>query len=144
MAASDPVTALLNIGGAVIDRLWPDPIKANEAKLELYRLEKSGELEELKATTSLALAQANINAEEAKSSSVFVSGWRPWAGWVAGTGFAYAVLFEPLLRFIATVGFSYSGAYPAIDTNLTLQLLFGMLGLGGLRSFDKKNGVASK
>jgi hypothetical protein len=83
------------------------------------------------------LAQISVNLEEAKSESLFVRGWRPATGWICNISFAYVALIEPLARFIATVGFDYAGAFPEIDTNLTLQVLLGMLGLAGLRSFDK-------
>lgn len=90
----------------------------------------------------LVLAQTEINLEEAKSSNWFISGWRPYVGWICGTAFGYVGLVEPFLRFVATVIFGYTGAFPVIDTSLTMQVLFGLLGLGALRSLDKKNGVS--
>lgn len=142
--ALDPLTAVLDIGGKLIDKLWPDPVQRDAAKLKLFELQQTGELAILAAETDLAKAQIGVNLEEAKSSSLFVSGARPFVMWVCGFAFAYASIFEPFARFIAAVGFSYTGAFPVIDTNLTMQVLFGILGLGGLRSWDKKNGVASK
>lgn len=85
----------------------------------------------------LDLAQIGVNAKEAESESFFVSGGRPACIWIGALGLAYASFIEPLLRFICTVIFSYSGAYPEIDTNITMQVLFGLLGLGAMRSFDK-------
>lgn len=133
--ALDPVTALLDIGGKVIDRIWPDPAQAASAKLELLKLQQSGELQQM-------AGQLAINQEEAKNPSIFVSGARPFILWVCGVAFAYCSIVEPIARFVTTVAFHYSGAYPVIDTNLTLQVLGGLLGLGALRSWDKKNGVA--
>ncbi|MCR4297519.1 MAG: holin family protein [Gallionella sp.] len=83
------------------------------------------------------LAQIAVNQEEAKSLNVFVAGWRPFVGWVCGAGLAYVALVEPLARFIAQVAFGYAGAFPAIDTSLTMQVLIGMLGLGAMRSVEK-------
>ena len=91
----------------------------------------------------LQLAQIAVNQEEAKSSDPFTSRARPAAIWVGVFGLAYAGVVEPLLRFVAVVGFGYAGPFPAIDSNLTLQVLGGLLGLSALRSMDKKNGVAS-
>ena len=88
----------------------------------------------------LDLAQIAVNVEEAKSASVFVSGWRPFAGWVGGIAFAYAAILEPMMRFISQVGFNYQGPFPVIDTMLTMQVLFGILGLSGMRSYDKTKG----
>ena len=67
--ALDPVSALLDIGGKVLDRVFPDPTQQAAARLELLKLQQSGEL------TQIA-GQMEINKVEAASSSVFVSGWR--------------------------------------------------------------------
>lgn len=101
------------------------------------------EAEQFAATNiqSLNLAQIQLNTVEAGSASLFVAGWRPYIGWGCGTAFLYSALFEPLLRFIATVCFGYTGTYPVIDTSLTVQVLFGMLGMAGLRTYDKLKGT---
>lgn len=91
----------------------------------------------------LQLAQIAVNAEEAKSADPFTSRARPAAIWVGVFGLAYAGVVEPLMRFVAVVGFGYAGPFPEIDSNLTLQVLGGLLGLSALRSVDKKNRVAS-
>ncbi|MFN7882333.1 MAG: 3TM-type holin, partial [bacterium] len=89
---------LLGIGNKIIDRLWPDPVKKEEAKLKLAEMHQTGELAQLQADTSLALGQIAINTEEAKSDNWFVAGWRPFVGWICGLTLFYAALFEPLLR----------------------------------------------
>lgn len=85
----------------------------------------------------LQLAQISVNLEEAKSSDSFVSRWRPFIGWTCGISLCYATILEPLLRFIAQVIFEYKGTFPVIDTNLTLQILLGLLGLGAMRTVEK-------
>lgn len=142
--ALDPVTAVLDIGGKVIDRLWPDPAKAAEAKLELFKMQQNGELAQLAAETDLAKGQLEINKVEAASSSLLVSGGRPFIIWVCGFSLLYAAILEPIARFVATVILHYTGGFPAIDTAITLQVLFALLGLGGYRTFEKTKGVASK
>lgn len=89
----------------------------------------------------LQLAQIAVNQEEAKSASLFVAGWRPFIGWTCGVALAYVAIIEPIVRFIAQVGAGYAGSFPAIDTNLTLQVLGGLLGLGALRSLEKVKGA---
>ena len=140
--AHDPVTAALDIGGKLIDRLWPDPAQRDAAKVKLLEMQQTGELAKLTAETDLAKGQLAVNAEEAKSSNLFVAGWRPFVGWMCGAGLCYAAILEPLARFAAQVGFGYSGQFPVIDNMLTLQILMGMLGLGGMRTFEKGKGVA--
>jgi len=132
----DPVSALLDIGGKVIGSSDLDPAQAASAKLELIKLQQSGEL-------SAMAGQLEINKIEAGSSSVFVAGWRPFAGWVCGIGLAYVSIIEPVARLVATI-VGYTGDFPAIDTTLTMQVLLGMLGMGGLRTLDKIKGVAAK
>lgn len=135
--------ALFDFGAKVVDKLFPDPQKAQEAKIELFKLQQTGELAQLAAETSLTKAQIEVNAVEAASSDKFVSRGRPFVIWVGGFAFAYATILEPIARFVASVGFHYAGAFPAIDTTITLQVLFGLLGLGAMRSYDKKQGTAS-
>jgi len=129
--------AILGIGGKLIDKLIPDPAAQDAARLELLKLQQSGEL-------AAMTAQTEINKAEASNPSVFVSGARPFILWGCGMAMLYAALFEPIMRFVAVVIFHYAGNFPVIDTTLTTQVLIGLLGLGGLRSLDKSNGVASK
>jgi len=132
----DPITAIVTVGSQLIERLFPDPAQAAEAKLKLVELQQNGDL-------AAIAGQMDINKVEASNASVFVSGWRPFVGWVCGVGLGYVAIIEPIARFVATMT-GYTGAFPAIDTTLTMQVLIGMLGLGGLRSLDKFNGVAAK
>lgn len=130
----DPISAALDIGGKLIDRLWPDPTQAAAAKLQLLQMQQNGEL-------AIITTQTDTNKVEAASGSVFVAGWRPFCGWIGGCGLAYAAIIEPTARFVATVMVGYTGDFPAIDTTVTMQVLFGMLGLGAMRSYDKAKGT---
>lgn len=132
--ATDPITAALDIGGKLIDRLWPDPAQAAAAKLELYKMEKSGEL-------AVVTGQLEINKAEAASSSVFVSGWRPFIGWVCGAGCAWNWLGLPVSVFFMTAFGHPINVHPA-DLSEMMPLLLGMLGIGTLRTVEKLNGVA--
>jgi hypothetical protein len=132
----DPISALLNIGNTLINKLFPDPAQAAQAQLALLKMQQDGELAAISG-------QMEINKIEAGSSSVFVAGWRPFAGWVCGIGLAYVSIIEPVARLVATL-VGYTGDFPAIDTTLTMQVLLGMLGMGGLRTLDKIKGVAAK
>lgn len=142
MAGLIDTDGITNLIGHVIDRIIPDPVAQAEAKLKVATLAQNGELEQLHADTQLSAGQLDINKVEAGSSSLFVSGWRPYVGWVCATALAYSAILEPICRFISQVIFHYTGAFPVIDTNITLQVLLGLLGLGAMRSYDKKNGVA--
>lgn len=134
--ALDPVTAVLDIGSKLIDRMWPDPAQAATAKLELIKLQQSGDLAQM-------TGQLEINKVEAANANIFVSGWRPAIGWVC----ALALLYQYLVRPLAVAVFAAVGhplpVMPGLDENLW-QLMMAMLGMGGLRTFEKVQGVATK
>lgn len=107
--------------------------------------EKQAEIQQkiMEIELQAAQAQTAINIEEAKHESIFVSGWRPFIGWVGGSALLYAAIVEPLMSWIAQV-YGYNGSFPAIDTTITMQILFGILGLGAYRSFDKMQSPGPK
>ena len=132
----NPLTALFEIGKNALDKIYPDPIRRAEEVRKLEEMRQKGNLAELTAEIQLLTGQMDINKEEAKSSSSFVAGWRPFVGWVCGLGLAYVSIVEPVMRFIATMS-GYTGSFPVIDTTLTMQVLLGMLGLGVMRTGEK-------
>lgn len=87
--------------------------------------------------------QMQINIEEAKSEHLFVAGWRPFVGWVGGVSLLYAAILEPLMSWIARVNGS-TVVFPTLDTTITMQVLFGILGLGAFRSYDKAQAPSAK
>ena len=101
------------------------------------------EIEMRKLDQANDMAQLAVNTEEAKSASVFVSGWRPAIGWTCGLGLLYVSLLLPIAQFAAKM-YGYAGTFPEVDTTITMQVLFGMLGLSGMRTYEKTKGVASK
>ena len=136
------LSGLFDLGKGLIDRLFPDPAAKAAAQLELLKMQQAGDLAQLAADTDLAKLQIQTNIAEA-AGNWFTAGWRPCIGWVCGAGLAYAALIEPFARFIAKVGFGYTGDFPVIDTTLTMQILMGMLGLGAMRSVEKVKGAES-
>ncbi len=134
------ISGLFSAAQNLIERFFPDPEKKAVAQLELLKMQQNGDLAQLAAETDLAKLQIQVNIEEAKSVNWFVAAWRPFIGWTCGFGLAYAALIEPFARFVANVAFGYTGEFPVIDTNLTMQILMGMLGLGAMRSVEKIKG----
>jgi len=104
--------------------------------------EKKAELEaraiELEAASMTA--QAEINKVEAASANLFTSGWRPAVGWVCAAGLFYGTIGKPFFEFIANI-FGYQGSFPTIDSNTLNTTLFGMLGLGAMRTVEKVKNV---
>jgi hypothetical protein len=132
--AFDPISAALDLGNTLITRIFPDPAQADAAKLELLKLQQSGEL-------AVMTAQTDINKEEAKSASLFVSGWRPFVGWVSGSAFALHFLLLPISNFILVAN-NHKEVVLAFDMQTLLTVLMGLLGLGGMRTYEKVQGVA--
>lgn len=131
----EPLTAVLDIGGKLIDRLWPDPATRDAAKLEMLKMNQSGELAIMTNETVLAKQQNDINVEEAKSPNLWTSGWRPYIGWICGTGLGYQFLVYPILvAFVPKI--------VQLDMGTLLTLLAGMLGLGAMRTKEKLSGVS--
>ena len=125
--ASDPITAGLNIVDKFIGKFVKDKDLAAKLSAEARSQEFAGELQ-------LLVGQMEINKVEAAHKSIFVSGWRPFIGWVCGVGLLYNVLVSPILDVWFTM--------PEIDPGLLYPVLMGMLGLGGMRTAEKFKGVA--
>lgn len=134
--------AIFNMGSKIIDKIWPDKAEAERAKIELFKMTQAGEFEELEAEIQRARMQVDVNIEEAKSGSLFRGGWRPFAGWVCGLGLLYSVLLQPIVTGLvrATVPEMVAFSMPDVDTSVLMTLLLGMLGLGGMRSFERATG----
>lgn len=138
-----PLLALLPILGEVLDRVIPDPAQAADAKLRVMELAQRGELQASADEKEVALGQAKINEADAASGDLFRGGWRPFAGWVCGAGFAYTFLVRPLLPWLLTVaGVQNVPPLPPIETEPLLVLLLGLLGLGTQRMFERIRGKA--
>jgi hypothetical protein len=134
--ALDPLTAAMDIGGKLIDHFFPDAEKQAAARLELLKLQQSGAL-------ATMVAQTDTNKVEAASTNMFVAGWRPAIGWICGLGLLSQFVIGPF----ATWGAALCGKiliFPSLDMGTLLTLLMGMLGLGGMRTYEKIQDVVTK
>ena len=137
---------ILEIGKGIINRLFPDPAAAAAAQLELLKMQQNGDLAQLASETDLAKLQIQTNVEEAKHANIFVSGWRPAVGWTCAAAFAYSYVLLPFAQFLVfTFGTSEMVSQlklaPKLELSEMLPVLFGMLGLGGLRTVEKVKNV---
>ena len=116
----------------VLDKFVPDPQAKAKAEGELRSSPQAWDK-----------GQTDVNAVEAANTNLFVSGWRPFIGWVCGIALAYQYVAAPLLMWIASSLHIALSAPPKLDGTLW-ELVFALLGMGGLRTFEKVKGVASK
>ena len=123
-----PVTGLL-------DKFIEDKDQKNALAHEIATMSE-------KHAQELAMAQIEVNKAEAASGSIFKGGWRPFIGWVCGFAFAYHFILQPILLFgTAAAGVSLP-PLTEFDMSQLMPVLLGMLGLGGLRTYEKKTGVS--
>lgn len=127
---------ILDVAGKVFDRLFPDKEKAEQAKLDLLREAQGQEFRS-------ALEQVRVNMEEAKHPSVFVAGWRPAIGWTCAAGLFWNFLGYPLATWAAAL-WRPDFTPPRLLSDSLMELTLGMLGMAGLRSWEKYAKVASK
>lgn len=128
MADLTGLGSISDLANSVINKIWPD--KTEQEK------------QQLAAAVTIIQGQLDVNKEEAKNPNLFVSGWRPFIGWVCGVTLGYTYLGYPLLTWVSTF---YNPAFhiPALgNSDMLYELLFAMLGMGALRTFEKVKGVA--
>lgn len=94
-------------------------------------------LQGYQAETARLSAQSEVNKVEAASGSFFASGWRPFVGWTSGGGLFYQIILRPLLGWSAENLWHWAPP-PSLEMETLLTLLFGMLGLSAMRSYDKR------
>lgn len=129
MADLTGLGAVADLASTVIGRLFPD--------------KSEQERQQLAAALTIVQGQLDANKTEAASASVFVSGWRPFIGWVCGAGCAWNWIGLPIAKFALDYAGHHVTLSPA-DLSEMMPLLLGMLGLGGLRTVEKINGVAAR
>lgn len=130
--ALDPISSALSLGEAIISRIWPDKDASERRELEAF-------LKQIEQAHSAAMAQVEVNKVEAGHRTVFVAGWRPAIGWTGAIALIYGSLGYPLL---SAVGLGADLPPPTFIEDNIMELLFAMLGMGGLRTFEKSKGVA--
>ena len=121
---------------SLLEKFIPDKDLRSKLSHEIATMAEKNAHEQIKA-------QLDINKTEAQHNSLFVSGWRPAVGWTCCLGMAANFLIIPMTNFALALA-SSNISIPLIDLETMLPVLLGMLGLGGMRSFEKSKGVSRK
>ncbi len=121
--------AVASFAETIADKIFPDKIAQEKARAEF--LLKATELD-----NQIAASQIDVNKTEAASENIFVSGWRPFIGWVCGTAFAYHLIFQPFISYLLALK-GITIALPEFDSGTLNEALMGLLGLGAFRTVEK-------
>ena len=143
---------LLGMGSILegVGKIAGDLITTDKERITLELEGRKLDLEQSKIDQATDLAQIQVNQVEAASASAFVSGWRPAVGWVGVAGLGYQFLGYPLMQWLWALGQGIDlipkglSAPPDLQTDQLMVLLSGLLGFGGMRSFEKHRGVATR
>ena len=138
------IQVLLPVIGTVLDRILPNTKEADEAKAALAKMAMEGELQTIQREFDVQLAQIRVNEKQAESGDIFCSGGRPFFIWVCGSAFAYTYLvrdFILLLAYFSGVSVDQT-LLPEPNLSEMMPVALGLLGLGGMRSYEKVKGVA--
>jgi hypothetical protein len=119
----------------LLDKVIPDADERSRLAHEIATLAE-------RQAHEIAKAQINVNQNEAKHKSVFVSGWRPACGWICVLGFSVNFLIIPIVNIYLTAWSENSLLIPSLDVSEMMPVLLGMLGLGGMRTVEKTKNVA--
>lgn len=114
----------------------PDPVERAKAQAEATT-------QMLQFVTTQNDAQLAVDQAEANNKNLFVAGWRPAIGWACGAAFAWDYVLEPMATFICTA-LGHPVVLPSLNTSEMTPVLMGMLGLGGMRTYEKVAGAAAK
>jgi hypothetical protein len=128
------LSALIGPVAVLLDKVIPDAGERARLAHEIATLAE-------RQAHEIALAQIEVNKEEAKSENLFKSGWRPFIGWVCGVAFAYHFVGQPVIMFILAYFGLPAPTLPQFDMMSLMTVLGGLLGLGGLRTFEKYKGI---
>lgn len=124
---------IIGIIGDVLDKVIPDNNAKQKAKADIEKAL-------IDNASKINLAQAETNKIEAGHRSIWVSGWRPFLGWIAGCGFAWVFVVSPVAQWVcALLGIDI--VLPVLHTDVLMELTLAMLGLAGLRSWEKSKGL---
>lgn len=121
----------------IISEVVVDKDKKNELQVRLQELVDKAD----QRYHDELMGQIEVNKEEAKHASVFVAGWRPAIGWVGAAGIGYSFVLAPFIEFISRWA-GYTGDMPMPDAGQLMTLVLSMLGVGAMRSYDKRQGTA--
>lgn len=128
-----PVLSILEIGAKLLDKVIPDKDAREKAQAELIKAAQDQDFQ-------LALAQIRVNEEEAKSENIFKSGWRPSIGWTCSVAFILHFVAFPIINFVI-VALGYKEVVISFDMTTLMTVLGGLLGIGGLRTYEKVKGI---
>jgi hypothetical protein len=129
---------LKSLIGPILDKAFDLIPNANERA----RAKEAAEAQLIEIFAKANEAQMDINKQEAAHNSLFVAGWRPSIGWTCSLALAWTFVLQPFASYALALSRPELPPLPTVQTDMLFELMIGMLGLGGLRTFEKMRGVA--
>jgi hypothetical protein len=124
---------IISVVSSVLDKVIPDNNAKEKAKADIEKAL-------IDNAAQINLAQAETNKIEANHRSVFIAGWRPFLGWVCGIGFSWIFVLNPILQWGLAL-YGINAVLPQLQTDVLMELTIALLGLAGLRSWEKSKGI---
>lgn len=128
------IEAIMPTFNKILD-LVPDPNEKAKLQQELMN-------QLITLSTKTDDNQVELNKIDSQNTKIFISGWRPFIGWIGGFAIAFQYLIIPLIVLVSTLYLGHPITVPGIDNNM-MELVLAMLGLGGMRTFEKVKGINS-
>lgn len=129
----DSVSAVVGLASTILNKLWGNKDDELKRQFILELQTRVGELD-------LAKKQIDVNIAEASNSNLFVSGWRPCVGWVCALSFSWTFVIQPLFTYLVVISGHTAPNIPPLDMSTLMTILMGMLGMAGLRTYEKVKG----
>jgi hypothetical protein len=124
---------IISVVSSVLDKVIPDNNAKEKAKADIEKAL-------IDNAAQINIAQAETNKIEANHRSVFIAGWRPFLGWVCGIGFSWIFVLNPILQWGLAL-YGINAVLPQLQTDVLMELTIALLGLAGLRSWEKSKGI---
>lgn len=142
-SAANPVSAVANVVGSVIDRIWPDPTVNAQMKADLAKAQMNGDLQKYLDDNALIKAQIGVNQAEASSGNAYAADARPTVMYAMTALLVWTIGVAPFVAWFLHVFKPDAPGLPVLDISTVSTVMFGLLGLGGMHTYENVKAQAS-
>lgn len=139
-SAANPVSAIANVVGGIIDRIWPDPTINAQMKADLAKAQMNGDLQKALDDNSILKAQIAVNQAEASSGNAYAADARPTVMYAMCALLVWTIGAAPFVAWAVHIFAPNAPALPVLDISTVSTVMFGLLGLGGMHTYENVKG----